>query len=441
VVKINLLTQAQIDRMAEFRDKWLKIGLCTEPADRPSAERAIIEMYRQGGLEPPRKIIWCGSPLSQGLTRAIILDNNNRDSVGASGRDSVGASVRDSVWASVRDSVRASVWASVRDSVRASVRDSVRDSVGASGRDSVGASVRASVWASVGASVGASVWDSVRDSVGASVRDSVWASVRDSVRASVRDSVGASGRASVGASVRASVWASVWDSVWASVGASVRASVRDSVRDSVGASVYGQHDAAWLSFYDYFREVCTLTQQAEKLSGLWLLAKSSGWALPHQNICWVSERHHILERDDTGRLHCSSGPAVMYPDGWVIYAVHGVRVPSFVIEKPQSITVADVTKEQNTEVRRVMMDVFPLPRFVKESGAETVDLDSTLHNGMRALIRAKVGDDISQWLHVADPSTARTYWLDVPPDVKTCSEANKYLESGLPDFAIQVGRT
>jgi len=131
----------------------------------------------------------------------------------------------------------------------------------------------------------------------------------------------------------------------------------------------------------------------------------------------------------------------MYPDGWAIYAVHGVRVSSVVIEKPQSLTVADVAKEQNTEVRRVMMGVFPLPRFVKESGAETVDLDSTLHNGMRALIHAKVGDDINQWLHVADPSTARTYWLDVPPDVKTCAEANKYLESGLPDFAVQVGRT
>jgi len=63
----------------------------------------------------------------------------------------------------------------------------------------------------------------------------------------------------IGKGVRASVWdsvrASVGDSVRASVGASVRASVRDSVGDSVWASVgdsgYGQHDAAWLAFYDF----------------------------------------------------------------------------------------------------------------------------------------------------------------------------------------------
>jgi transposase len=51
-----------------------KIGLCTDPADRPRAEAAIRDMYRQGGLEPPSRIVWCGSLLSQGLTRAIVID-------------------------------------------------------------------------------------------------------------------------------------------------------------------------------------------------------------------------------------------------------------------------------------------------------------------------------------------------------------------------------
>jgi len=138
-----------------MRDKWVAIGLSTEPASRPSAEDALIRMYRQAGLRDPR-IVWCTSPLAAQLVRLVL-------------RDSVSASVRDSVSASVRASVRASV----SDSVSASVRDSVSDSV----RDSVSASVSASVRASVSASVSASVLDSVRDSVSASVRDSV----RDSI--------------------------------------------------------------------------------------------------------------------------------------------------------------------------------------------------------------------------------------------------------------------
>src|SRR3990167_9375898 len=174
-IKIQRLTADQKAQMAIYRDRWLQIGLSTEPANRKAAETAIMQAYAVAGLKAPA-LVWCGSPLSQGLTRAIVLY--------VQFRDSVGASVRDSVWASVRDGV----------------------------------------WAGVGASVGDSVWDSV----GASVRDSVWDSVWDSVRASVRDSVGASVWASVWDSVRASVRDSVWASVWDSVGPSVGASVRDS---------------------------------------------------------------------------------------------------------------------------------------------------------------------------------------------------------------------
>src|SRR5579863_3498123 len=126
--KIEQLTADQESRLAEFRDKWIAVGLSTVPADRPRAEAAIRTMYRSAGLSEPQKIVWCGSPLSQGLTRAIVLEFSKavRASVRASVRDSVGDSVGASVW----DSVGASVWASVRDSVWDSVWASVRDSVG-----------------------------------------------------------------------------------------------------------------------------------------------------------------------------------------------------------------------------------------------------------------------------------------------------------------------
>ncbi|HLC23535.1 MAG TPA: hypothetical protein VJL08_03745, partial [Dehalococcoidia bacterium] len=149
MAKIEALTDEQTARLTEYRDKWLAIGLSTAPANRERAEGAINTAYLSAGLKPPGRIVWCGSPLSQGLTRAIVPKMMND------------RSVRDSVRARVWDSVRASVWASVGASVRDSVRDSVSDSVTAS----VGASVRASVGASVTASVGASVWASVRGSV------------------------------------------------------------------------------------------------------------------------------------------------------------------------------------------------------------------------------------------------------------------------------------
>ncbi len=414
--KIERLTPEQEAQIPIYRDKWIAIGLSTEPAERDRAESAINMAYEAAGLECPKKIVWCGSPLSQGLTRAIIIDKNLlktlkapvwdsvEDSVEASVRDSVGASVGASVWASVwasvRDSVEASVWASVGASVwasvRASVRDSVGDSVGYSVRDSVWASVRDSVWDSVWASVGASV----RDSVGDSVWDSVWASVGASVRASVGDSVRASVWASVGDSVRASVWASVWD------------------------SGYGQHDANWLAFYEYFKDVVGLKKQTEKLNGLIEHGKSAGWYLPHKNICWVSERHNILTRDERGQLHNLTGPSVAYPDGWKIYAVNGVRVPDFVIENPKQITVKIIEEESNAEIRRVMTDKYGVARYLKDSNAKQISTDNS-----GILWRKEVANDEPIVMVQVKNSTPepdgsfKDYFLRVPPDIKTPKDA------------------
>ena len=308
MTKISKLTPAQTARFPEFVERWTKIGLCTDPADRPRAEDAIRQMYRCGGLEPPKQIVWCGSPLTQGLTRAIILDGKT------------GASVRASVGASVRDSVRASVW------------------------DSVGDSVEASVW----------------------------------------------------------------------------------------NSVYGQHDASWLAFYDFFAEACGLSNQTSRLSGLLLLAQSAGWALPHQNICWVSERHHILQRDAQGRLHCLSGPAVAYPDGWAIYAVHGVRVPEYIIERPSEIDIAKIDAQNNAEIRRVMIDRYRhgeeingAGAYLRDSHAKRIDHDEQFGTLYR---REIPGDEPIVMVEVVNRSPEpdgrfRHYMLRVPPDMTTAHEA------------------
>ena len=137
--------------------------------------------------------------------------------------------------------------------------------------------------------------------------------------------------------------------------------------------MYGQHDASWLAFYDFFQEVCGLGEETDKLDGLWLLARSAGWALPHQNICWVSERHNILNRDERGRLHCENGVALAYPDGWSIYAWHGVRVTQDLIEKP--IAVSQIEKETNAEIRRVMLERYGFENYLRDSGATLIHKD------------------------------------------------------------------
>ncbi len=357
-MRIDKLTPEQEALLPVYRDEWIKIGLSTEPADRPRAERAIALMYEAAGLPPPKQIVWAQSPLSALLVRDVLSKLD-----------------RASVWDSVRDSVRDSVW----DSVRASVRDSV--------------------WASVGASVRASVWASVGTSVRASVRASVWASVWDSVGTSVGDSVGAS------------VWASVWDSVGTSVG------------DSVGDFVYGAHDAGFLSFYRVLHDF-GLVDQTQKMSGLWELAQSAGWALPCNDICIVSERHSVLNRDDQGRLHCETGPAVLYHDGFSVWAWHGTRVPREWIEDRKSLTPEIALKWENVEQRRAACEMLGWESILSKLDARVIDEDGDPEIG--TLVEVEIPDIGKERFLRVRCGTGRQFALPVPPEMTTALSAQAW---------------
>ena len=171
----------------------------------------------------------------------------------------------------------------------------------------------------------------------------------------------------IGAAVKASVWASVRDSVWASV--------RDSVRASVGASGYGQHDANWIGFYNYFDEVLGLREQVSKLDGIKKITENSGWFLAHENICWISERHTVLRTDDRGRLHCEDGPALEYPDGWGIYSWHGTKIPEEWIKDKGNLKAETVLKTANMEQRRAGVEILGWAKILKDLKSKTIDED------------------------------------------------------------------
>jgi hypothetical protein len=140
--------------------------------------------------------------------------------------------------------------------------------------------------------------------------------------------------------------------------------------------VYGQHDANWLAFYDFFREVCGLRRQTKPLEGLTLLAQHAGWFLPHAKICWVAERHSFLHRDENGRLHCETGPALGYPDKYVLWMWHGITVTEQIIMHPETLTSEQIRKEQNAEIRRCMVEKMGYRRFVELSEMKVIHTDT-----------------------------------------------------------------
>jgi hypothetical protein len=130
--------------------------------------------------------------------------------------------------------------------------------------------------------------------------------------------------------------------------------VRGQVGDQVRGAIWGQHDANWLAFYDYFRRACNLTV-CDRLNGLSAVAKSAGWWWAMRGAVVLTERPRLLHRDNQFRLHHDSGPALSYPDGWGIWAWHGTRVPRELIEG-ERWSLARILRERNSEIRRAAIE-------------------------------------------------------------------------------------
>lgn len=211
----------------------------------------------------------------------------------------------------------------------------------------------------------------------------------------------------------------------------------DSVGDSVGASVwgsgYGQQDANWLAFYDFFKEVCKLEAQTNKLSGLWKISKNAGWYLPHQNICWISERHNFLSQNNEGRLHNDKRMAVSYPDGFGIYALNGVRFPEELWKKVTSkemsfneiLKIVDI--DQRTQAMKYCKE--GAREFYTRIGGKVIDtvtkLDINTEPVKYELWELPKGDIFTKNVHYVIyncPSTGKEYTKGVP-EFKTVAEA------------------
>ena len=241
------------------------------------------------------------------------------------------------------------------------------------------------------------VWDQVRNQVGNQVGNQVWDQVRNQVGNQVRNQVGNQ----------------VWDQV--------RGQVWDQVRGQVWGQVYGAHDDGWLSFYNYFIEVCGLNS-CEPLQGLMDLARVCGWWAPYENAVIFQHRHCELYRDDEHRLHCETGPAVLYRDGFSIYAWHGVVIPGEWINGKLP-TANEAVAWPNMEQRNAACELIGWHHILKELNAKLIDKDDDKTIG--ELYEVDLPDHgKAKFIKVFDPCASRTHAIRTDDHVKTALEGN-----------------
>lgn len=152
------------------------------------------------------------------------------------------------------------------------------------------------------------------------------------------------------------------------------------------------------------------------------LARSFHHMLPYDEACFVSARPVEVHWQES-ELHNDKGPAVLYPDGFAVWALEGHLADEQLVMRPETQTIEQIMAEENEELKRIRINRYGWAKFMVESGATVRDVQ-TAPGGWREAVMATKDFAV---LMTYDPSTGRPYALEVSLDCQTCAEAQRYL--------------
>jgi hypothetical protein len=381
--RLNLLDATQIGASTSHAREWADRAHSTEPVKWARWESGVQACYQYAGVRWPARVVETSSPLA--LARALFLARV-QEVPGDEDRALVGL---------LRRATQGRV-------------DRVIDRL--FGRGVVALAQRA-VYDPVEASAGG---HGVAQAVAEALRDSALTNDPIGVQDSART---AAGRLVPGRKLgSASRWVPPeWQS-WA-------------------LYLGGNHDSAWCAYASFLAGTYGTAGASGWRRRIDVLAhaQSAGWWWPHLDFVLVSDRPRVVRTESVseapGRLHCATGPAIAWRDGWRLYFWHGTRVPAWVVERP---TVEAIHAEPNVEVRRCAIEALGWHTYIANAGLDLVDtapdpgnpgFDLQLYNVPLTVLDTPTRVLLATNGSVERDGTRRRYGLAVPGDVNSALHA------------------
>lgn len=279
---ITKLTKEQESKLTEYRDKWIKIGLSTEPTNQTRALTNVKAYYEAGGLVAPEVIVFAKSPYT-----AMILANI------LSSKD---------------------------------------------------------FWVSVNVNLTKPTTNVVKFSKKDEKIQSIFNSIKPDLQKAVNQVVGKE----------------------LNIDGVMKDAIKASLNKWNGNYARGNLWPAWISFYDYFHQVLNI-KGTEKIKPTADLALDCGWIFPYSTFCVLTEKPTEIHMNTRGQLHNEHGMSIKWADGFGIYSLSGVTVPSWVIETKKDEIDSKKVLALPTEQRFATMRFFGLSRFLGVLNAKELD--------------------------------------------------------------------
>lgn len=224
-------------------------------------------------------------------------------------------------------------------------------------------------------------------------------------------------------------WSSETNDAWV---AKITAGVKPKEFQTTHSYGYGSSESYWIYFYRYFREVLGIQygEKANSYLNVFDELTKTGWHYLFEECTIVCDLPLSIVMENSV-ISNEEGPAIEFADGFKVWAIGGHLVTEKIVMAPETLTVAEIKKEENAETKRIMIERFGGSKYLYECGGTIVDMDTLTLEGSspRALMR---DSDNNMWLIGSDGSTGRVYHMAVPDDVTTCHEAHERI-SGLSE--------
>lgn len=157
----------------------------------------------------------------------------------------------------------------------------------------------------------------------------------------------------------------------------------------------------------------------------WLVLKENLFHLDCMHkLVLVCESPIAASLNDRDQLHNPDGAALEFRDGFKIYAINGVILPPDAILAPHKLQLAEIERQENVEVRRILIQQYGMERYLQDSGAEQIDVDE-----YGVLYRKSLPTDepivvVKVINATPEPDgTYKYYFLRVPPHMTTARAA------------------
>jgi hypothetical protein len=139
--------------------------------------------------------------------------------------------------------------------------------------------------------------------------------------------------------------------------------------------------SGYYAFYEFIQKELLPSISIQHLDEMIEFNKKIPFMYVHKGFCVVSQAPIEIHRKGT-LLHNETGLAVRFSDNWGVHALNGIRMPANYVEtQAKDISVSDVMKEQNVDVRREVLRKIGLERFIKETGGKCLDKLTIKLNG------------------------------------------------------------